>query len=643
MARPLFVRQSLKGHALLAAIAVAALVVRLVVVHQIQQTPIFHGLAMDSEGYDGFALELLRGNLAHEDAIYFNPLYPFFLASIYFVFGHHHAIVLVIQAVIDCLSCVLVYYLGSSFFSRRIGLTSAIIYAGYGTAIFYAGILLGTSLSVFLALLSVASLVFAGKRKRLALFCLSGMVFGLTVLARTNLILFGLLLPLWFLTGFGGQGPRRRQVAALCLYSAGFLLVTAPVGMRTYAIQKKCFPFSVQGGINFYIGNNPGANGQFMSPRGVSMAPVEQVRTSVRSAEKGAGTKLTPAEASRYWFLAGLRHIQTHPLEAVILYMKKLALFWRAEELPLNINYPLSRGLVPMLRFPFFSFGLVSPFAMIGLALSLRRPTQGLLSHLFVLAGMVSVVIFFISARYRLPVVPFLIVYAACGFWWIVEKIGTRQWKAVAISLTVLLFLVAGVNKEAKSLVNPEQGRKSHLNNVGLAYVRSGDVEHGLKELKAALEIDPGFAPTHYNLAVAFQGLGRLREAAFHYSRALEIDPFHAKAHYNLGLLLAQENRLTEAAMHFRQALEILPDYAEASSNLGVVLLAQGETEQAVQHFKRACTVKPDYVEAHWNLCQAYWFLGDRRGALGALEIVEGLDPKQAKALREWMEASGGD
>ncbi|MDY6989257.1 MAG: tetratricopeptide repeat protein [Thermodesulfobacteriota bacterium] len=643
MARSLSVRQSLKDHALLAALAIAALAIRVAVVLQIQQTPIFHGLAMDSEGYHRFALELLRGNLAHEDAIYFNPLYPFFLASTYLVFGHYHAIVLVIQAVIDSVSCVLVYYLGSSYFSRRIGLTAALIYGGYGTAIFYSGILVGTSLAVFLSLLSVASLVFAGKRKGLALFCLSGMVFGLTVLARANLILFGLLLPLWFFKGFGGEVARRRQLAALCLYFVGFLLVTAPMGVRTYAIQNRFFPFSVQGGINFYIGNNPEAKGQFMSPRGFSMAPMEQVRTSIRFAEKDTGTKLTPAEASRYWFLEGLRYIQARPLEAAMLYIKKLVLFWRAEELPLNINYPLSRGLVPILQFPFFSFGLVSPLAMIGLALSLRRPTQGLLSHLFVFAGMVSVVIFFISARYRLPVVPFLIVYAACGFWWIVEKIGTRQWKAATISLTLLLFLVAGVNKEAKSLVNPEQGRKSHLNNVGLAYVRSGDMEHGLKELKEALEIDPGFAPTHYNLAVAFQGLGRLRDAAFHYSRALEIDPFHAKAHYNLGLLLAQENRLTEAAMHFRQALEILPDYAEASSNLGVVLLAQGETEEAVQHFKRACTVKPDYVDAHWNLCQAYWFLGDRRGALRALEIVEGLDPKQAKALREWMEASGGN
>jgi tetratricopeptide (TPR) repeat protein len=334
------------------------------------------------------------------------------------------------------------------------------------------------------------------------------------------------------------------------------------MAMRNYAIHEKFFPFSVQGGINFYIGNNPEANGQFMSPHGVSMAPVEQVRTSIRVAEKHTNRTLTPAETSRHWFLAGLRYIRTHPLETAGLYVKKMALFWRAEELPLNINYPLSRKLVPVLRFPFFSFGLVSPFAIMGLALSSRRPIHGLLGHFFVFAGTVSVVIFFISARYRLPVVPFLIVLAAWGLWWIFEKVKAGQWKATTMSLVLLFLFFVGVNKDVKSLVDPEQGKKSHLNNLGLAHIHMGDMERGVRQLKDALEIDPGFAPTHYNLGVAFYEMRQLKQATFHYTRALELDPSHAKAHYNLGLVLAQEDNLTEAAIHFRQALEIEPGYA---------------------------------------------------------------------------------
>jgi len=68
---------------LLIAIFILALVIRLVYLNQIISTPIFYGLAMDSDKYENYALEITKGNFTHKDSIYLNPLYPFFLALIY--------------------------------------------------------------------------------------------------------------------------------------------------------------------------------------------------------------------------------------------------------------------------------------------------------------------------------------------------------------------------------------------------------------------------------------------------------------------------------------------------------------------------------------------------------------------------------
>ena len=596
----------LKPEILLIGVFVLALFIRLVYLDQIIPTPLFHGLAVDSEKYDSFALQILKGNLTHKDFIYLNSLYPFFLALIYLMFGHSHFSVVLIQGIIDSLSCILIYSIASTLFNKKVGIIAALTYACYGIAIFYTGILLAPTVVIFLTLLFVASLLAAEGKRQLPIFFVSGVLFGFVVLARTNTILFLCLLPLWFFTLIKNRLGIKKSIQGFLLFFVGFFMVTSLVSIRNYSIEKRLSPFSVQGGINFYLGNNPEAKGRFVSPHGISHSPIDQVKTSIRYAVKESGKQLTPSQASRYWLFKGLKFIKDTPLDACSLYVKKSFLFWRKEEITLNIDYYLSRTFAPIFQLPFVPFGIMAPFALLGFILGLKRRENILLVTLFIVSYMFSVIIFFISARYRLPIIPFLIIFSSYSLCRFVEMIRAKEVREITIWGALLIPLFVGINKNFNFLKDIEIIPVSHHNNVGSIYMNIGRLDEAVVELKKALSINPHFEEAHNNLGIAYYRQGLIRDAIDEYKKTLEINPDFAEAHYNLGVAYAGKGMMDEAISEYKKVLAIKPNYAKARNNLGAAYLRKGMMDEAVSEYKKALAIKPDYAKAYYNLGFAY-------------------------------------
>ena len=87
-------------------------------------------------------------------------------------------------------------------------------------------------------------------------------------------------------------------------------------------------------------------------------------------------------------------------------------------------------------------------------------------------------------------------------------------------------------------------------------------------QLQAAVRIDPGSLPGHYNLATALAQLRRWPEAAQHYLATLRLQPKFARAHNDLGEAFVQLGRFDEARDEFEMALRQWPGYAQARDNL---------------------------------------------------------------------------
>src|SRR5262245_24634163 len=110
---------------LLAGLFFFAMIVRLIYLVEIRSTVFCATLVGDGFVYDAWARAIQTDWIGGE-TFYQAPLYPYFLATVYSIFGHEPMAVRLVQIVLGAASCVLLALAGRSFFSRHVGLLAGI-------------------------------------------------------------------------------------------------------------------------------------------------------------------------------------------------------------------------------------------------------------------------------------------------------------------------------------------------------------------------------------------------------------------------------------------------------------------------------------------------------------------------------------
>ncbi|MEO7501488.1 MAG: tetratricopeptide repeat protein [Gemmatimonadaceae bacterium] len=109
-----------------------------------------------------------------------------------------------------------------------------------------------------------------------------------------------------------------------------------------------------------------------------------------------------------------------------------------------------------------------------------------------------------------------------------------------------------------------EQKRLDYLSE-GLALERQGDYEAALTSYQLALRDQPTNHRVLQNMAIAYSRTGRQTEAIRCYRRALDIQPKLAGAHYGLAFLLLRRGEIDDAVFHLEAFLmDPPPPSAEA-------------------------------------------------------------------------------
>jgi len=250
--------------------------------------------------------------------------------------------------------------------------------------------------------------------------------------------------------------PRRevsskRAIAYAIAVLLGAALLISPVAVRNYVVAGDLVPISSQGGVNFYIGNNPDSDGSTPLLPGARASWWGIYYDSTQLAETAEGRQLRASQVSNYWFKKGLGFIGDEPGAALRLMIKKLALFWGGPEVANNKDiYFFSRWTsflgILLWRWHLFSpFGIVAPLALAGMVLVWRRREgrgAGLLT-LFIFIYMFSVILFFVNARFRMPVIPLLLPFSA---YCLATLFRERHWKGIFLSLVLILIFGVVVN-----------------------------------------------------------------------------------------------------------------------------------------------------------------------------------------------------
>jgi tetratricopeptide (TPR) repeat protein len=516
---------------------------------------------------------------------------------IYRVLGDGIGTVRLVQALLGGVSCALLAAAGVSLFGRR-GAIAGVLLAIYPPAIFLDGLVEKSSLVTFLitALLAVLAAARMNWRDSLT----AGAILGLLALARENALVLALPVLLW--TGFGPfDVPRRSRLRTALVLVAGCALVLLPVALRNQAVGGEFHLTTSQFGPNFYIGNHAGADGTYQALVVGHGSAADEREDATRLAEQAMGRKLSPREVSGYWTSQALDYIRSQPLAWLKLTARKLALTFNADEVSDTESQSIYAERSWLLRIlgP-FDFGLLlgmAVFGAIATAASWRR-----LWFLYALAitYALSVVMFYVFARYRFPIVPILILLATGGVLKAVDAVRAHRTRPLAMAAATALAAVAVAHLP---LYNSRAARATNYFDIA-----------------GALSKDPA----------------RTEDAREFYQRALDIDPQFPAAQFGLGTLLARSGRPEEAIPHYRSALASWPDYAEARSNLGLALAATGQVEAAAAEYEAALRLRTDDVDTRLALGKALLTLNGPGQAMEQYEKVLASQPKNVHALVGW-------
>src|SRR4029077_8362606 len=235
-----------------------------------------------------------------QGVFYQAPLYPYFLGVLQLVLGHNLWLIRFVQILLGSFSCALIYLVGRRLFSRPAGIAAGFLLACYAPAIFFEALIEKSILDLFLVSLLLFLLVGAMARGRCTQWLAAGAVLGLLGLSRENALVLAAVVPLCIFIYFSDQAvqPRARWAG---LFFAGLLLVLVPVGLRNLIVGGEFKLTTSQFGPNFFIGNNPEADGTYVSVGNVIGEPQLEGKDAKRLAEGALGRSLTPGEVSDYW------------------------------------------------------------------------------------------------------------------------------------------------------------------------------------------------------------------------------------------------------------------------------------------------------------------------------------------------------
>ncbi|MEP6904619.1 MAG: tetratricopeptide repeat protein [Gemmatimonadales bacterium] len=421
---------------------------------------------------------------------------------------------------------------------------------------------------------------------------------------------------------------RRTFVEQLAPFLVGLALVLLPVMARNYSVGGGLYVTTSQFGSNFYIGNNPNADGTYASIRFGRGAPEFERLDAKEVAEESVGHALSPADVSSFWFNKSMDFIASDPARWVKLEGRKiLLLFNRAEMIDTEAQESYAEVSTPLwLLGPIASFGILVPLAALGMIVAWPDRRRLWIVYALTLTYAASVVMFFVFARYRYPLVPLLLLFAGVGALAVADVLREKRWIAVAATAAVAVFANLPVLSSTLMMAITE-------NNLGTALLDQHRYDEAIAHHQRALQLRPDYAPAYNNLGAAQRAAGRVDEAVASYRKALELKPDFASASFNLVNALLEQGKSADSAESFRRALDANPNSVEAHNNLGIALANKGETAGAIAEFRAALAIDERSVHAHRNLGNMLFDLGERTEGMAHLERAVAIAPKEPDAV----------
>jgi tetratricopeptide (TPR) repeat protein len=564
--------------------------VRLVYLYETSKNPTFNLPIIDSQTYDDLARSLLAGAEMGPKFFWQPFFYPFFLYKLYSFCGGSIICAKLFQMALGAFTCVLTYRIGCKVSGQKTGVLAGIITACYGPLIFFEGELLATGWAAFFSAALVLAALKAREEKKL-LYCLvAGSIAGFSVITRPVFLPFIAAAMIWLVFRSYKEPLSQKDILGKVLVlAAGFCIVTGAVAVQSLAATGRFSALPQSGGINLYIGNNPESE-KMLAVRPSQWQGLTKLPRRFTSTNKQQDSEFFTARFRAYAlkdpaaFLKGLGY--------------KALQFASSREMPRNIDMYVFRkfsrllsGLVWKFRGFGFPFGVMLPLGVIGLIGYWRKTPGPLVTFIFLYP--LAVILVFVSARYRVPVIPVLAVPAAAGVETIVKIIRSgRRLKALLV-LAVFGSIISFCSIPGPFAAEQSSYEAEMYHFVGLTYKENGQYAEAIENLTKAIEADPLYKNAYSSLGLVFGEQDQFARAIEYHHKALQIDPNYPGSHNNLGITLAGHRRHEEAIKAFEKAVRIDPYFDKAYYNWGGSLTQLGKVNEAIELYKKVLEIIP--------------------------------------------------
>ncbi len=605
-----------------------AFILRLIYLLQVRSNPYFLSPTTDALYHDMWARSLAQGHWIGNKVFFRAPFYPYLLGLVYVIFGHNYLIPRLIQHLLGSASCILVYFLAKELFDQRVAKLAGLGAALYGIFFYFEDQLLLDSFLIFFDVLLILSLLKAKDHPNFLRWSLCGAILGLSAITRPNILFFIPFVWLWIFVVYIKERRLKQILTWGSVFLAGSTLMILPVTLRNYLVEKDFVLIASQGGINFFIGNNRNADGM----SAFVFKEDWQYRDIKHTAQKEAGRTLRPSEISSFYYKKGIRFLLEEPERAFKLWVKKLYLFWNKFEVSCNQNiyffkrYSSLFGILPV------GFWFVAPLGLTGMILSMMKRTNKantrrciLLPVLFVFSYMLTVVMFFVTARLRLPVIPFLIIFSAFALVWFWEKLFARKFKKTAVFVLLCLpfFFFTNSNFYNLSVGNFFQTYFS----LGNAYLNAGKLDLALEQYNKALTLDPLLPRVHLNKGIVFFRKQEYKLSEKEFLLELKNHPQEDRAYNNLSAVYLKLKLYDDAIRSARKAIELKPYYPEAYMNLALAYKAKHDYQKAKEAIASGLRNVRSFPEADFLLGEIYQTEGKPDSAIQAYRKILSAKP----------------
>ena len=133
-------------------------------------------------------------------------------------------------------------------------------------------------------------------------------------------------------------------------------------------------------------------------------------------------------------------------------------------------------------------------------------------------------------------------------------------------------------------------------------------------------------------LAVSKQLTGAYDEAIDILDQVLEVNPLYAPAHYQKGLIYEEWDRRKESLASYNKAVEINPTYNEARLGLASLYDKSVLNELALEQYLKVAETRRDDPGIHFKIALEYWYLQDiPKAAEYYIRVVE-INPEHLQA-----------